>query len=145
MSLSAEEFANRTLTLILSKAFVLPLKPFSFPRYTYLFNHDLTRSPVHSTWVTHVKRRRRVRARSSKFFGQTIFHRGYKYPLSPSSLPLLRSTSLSSSSLSNPSAAATSSSPVRKSFTASTSLPSYSRRPRKSSLSRRRSRLPPLS
>ena len=35
------------------------------------------------------------------------------------------------------------SSPVRKSFTASTSSPSYSRRPRKSSLRRRRSRIPP--
>ena len=84
-------------------------------------------------------------ARSSYFFGRTVFHRGYKYPLSPSSLPLLRSTSLSRSSFSNPSTATTSSSPVRKSFTASTSSPSYSRRPRKSSLRRRRSRLPPPS
>jgi hypothetical protein len=49
---------------------------------------------------------------------------------------------LSNSSFSNPSAAATSSSPVRKSFTASTSSPSYSRRSRISSLRRRRSCLP---
>ena len=49
---------------------------------------------------------------------------------------------LSHSSSSNPSAAATPSSPVRKSFVASTSSPSYSRRPRKSSLRHRRSCLP---
>ena len=75
-------------------------------------------------------------ARSSKFFGQTVFHRGYIYPL-----PFFTSLLLCSS-FSNPSAAATSSSPVRKSFTASTSSPSYSRRLRISSLRRRRSCLP---
>ena len=66
---------------------------------------------------------------------------------SPSPLPHLvySARPLSSSSFSNPSAAATSSSPVRKSFTASTSSPPYSRRPRKSSLHRRRTRLPPPS
>ena len=63
----------------------------------------------------------------------------------PSPLPhfLYSARPLSSSSFSNPSAAATSSSPVRKSFTALTSSPSYSRRPWKSSLRRCRSRLPP--
>ena len=65
----------------------------------------------------------------------------------PSPLPhfLYFARPLSSSSFSNPSAAATSSLPVRKSFTALTSLPTYSRRPRTSSLRRRHSRLPPPS
>ena len=61
VSLSAEEFANGTLKVILSKFSVLPLKPFRIPRNTYLFTHDLTRSPLLSMWVTHVKRMRRVR------------------------------------------------------------------------------------
>ena len=62
----------------------------------------------------------------------------------PSPLPhfLYSARPLSSSSFSNPSAAATSSSPVRKSFTASTSSRTSSRRPRTSSLRRHRSRLP---
>ena len=77
--------------------------------------------------------------------GEPFFDRGYKYPLFLSSLLLLRSTSLSSLRFSNPSAAATSSPPVRKIFTASTSSPTYSRRPRTSSLRRHRSRLPPPS
>ena len=59
-----------------------------------------------------------------------------------SSLHFYSAHSHSRSSFSNPSAAATSSSPVRKSFTASTSSPSYSRRLRISSLRRRRSCLP---
>ena len=63
-------------------------------------------------------------------------------PFLTSFTPLDLSPSLS---FSNPSAAATSSSPLRKSFTASTSSAPYSRRPRKSSLRRRRSRLPPPS
>ena len=109
----------------------------------YLSIHP--RSPLLSTWVTHVKRMRRVRGtfvqflRANSFFTVAIN--------TPSPLPhfLYSARPLSSSSFSNPSAAATSSSPVRKSFTASTSSPSYSRRPRKSSLRRRRSRLPPPS
>ena len=75
---------------------------------------------------------------------EQFFHCGYKYPF-PSSLLLYPARPQSSSSFSNPSPAATSSSPVRKSFTASTSSPPYSRRPRKSSLRHRRSRLPPPS
>src|SRR3990170_7774575 len=41
---------------------------------TYLFTHDLTRSPPLSTWVTHVKQMRRVRGtfvlfpRANSFF-----------------------------------------------------------------------------
>ena len=53
--LSAEEIANETLKLILSKFSVLPLKPSRIPRWTYLFTHDPTRSSPLSTWVTHVK------------------------------------------------------------------------------------------
>ena len=62
----------------------------------------------------------------------------------PPSLPhfFYSARPLSSSSFSNPSATATSSSSVRKSFTASTSSPSYSRRLRISSLRRRLSCLP---
>ena len=80
-------------------------------------------------------------AHSSYFFGRVVFHLGYKYP-SPSSLrfysarPHPRSSSQTLAPLLLPS------SPVRKSFTASTSSLSYSRRPRKSSLRRRRSCLP---
>ena len=77
-----------------------------------------------------------------KIFGRTVFHCLYKYPsLLPHFTYSARSL-LSHSRSSNPSAAATPSSPVRKSFTASTSSPSYSRRLRKSSLRRCRSCLP---
>ena len=41
-------------------------------------------------------------ARSSQIFGRTVFHCYYKYPFIPSSLPLLRSISLSLSSLAEP-------------------------------------------
>ncbi len=79
-----------------------------------------------------------VRPKSSgeQFFTATIN--------TPSPLPhfLYSARPLSSSSFSNPSAAATSSSPVRKSFIASTSSLLYSRWLRISSLHRRRSRLP---
>ena len=82
-----------------------------------------------------------VRPKSSgkQFFTTTIN--------TPSPLPhfLYSARPLSSSTFSNPSAAATSSSPMRKSFTASTSSSSYSCRPRKSSLCRRHSCLPLLS
>ena len=65
----------------------------------------------------------------------------------PSPLPhfFYSTRPLSSSSFSNPSAAATSSSPVRKNFTASTSSPTSSCLPRTSSLRRRRSHLHPPS
>ena len=59
--LSAEEIANETLKQILSSFLVLLLKPFRIPRCIILFTHDLTRCQLHSTWVTHVKRMRRVR------------------------------------------------------------------------------------
>ena len=83
-----------------------------------------------------------VRPKSSgeQFFTVSI---NTPLPFLTSFTPLDRSLSRSSSS--NPSAAATPSSPVRKSFAASTLSPSYSRRPRKSSLRRRRSCLPPPS
>ena len=145
MSLSAEGIANETLKQILSKLSFLPLKPFRIPRCIILLTHDRTRSQLHNTWVTHVMQMRMIRGTFVLNLRGNSFHYDYQYPLTPSSLPLLRSTSLSRSSFSNPSAAATPSSPVRKSFTASTSSPPYSRRPRKSSLRRRRSRLPPPS
>ena len=77
-----------------------------------------------------------------KIFGRTVFTVAINTPLPflTSFTPLGRCLSLELSS--NPSAAATPSSPVRKSFAASTSSPSYSRRPQKSSLRRRRSCLP---
>ena len=61
VSLSAEEIANETLKQILSRFSVLPLKPFRIPRCIILFTHDLTRSHLHSTWVTHVAWRRKGR------------------------------------------------------------------------------------
>ena len=142
MSLSAEEIANETLKQILSKFSVLPLKPFRIPQCIILFTHDRTRSQLHSTWVAHVARRRKGRGTFIPNLRANSFHRVYKYP---SPLPhFIYSTRslLSHSSSSNPSTAATPSSPVRKSFAASTSSPSYSRRPRKSSLCRCRSCLP---
>ena len=51
----------------------LPLKPFRIPRYTYLFTHDLTRSPLLSTWVTHVMRMRRVRGTFVQFLRANSF------------------------------------------------------------------------
>jgi len=83
-----------------------------------------------------------VRPKSSgeQFFTVSI---NTPLPFLTSFTPLDRSLSRSSSS--NPSAAATPSSPVTKSFIASTSSPSYSRRPWKSSLRRRHSCLPPPS
>ena len=71
--LSAEEIANGTLKPILSKFSVLPLKPFRIPRYTYPFTHDHTRSPPLSTWVTHVKRMRRVRGTFVQFLWANNF------------------------------------------------------------------------
>ena len=61
VSWSAEEIANETLKQILSKFSVLPLKPFRIPQCIILFTHDHTRSQLHSTWVTHVARRRKGR------------------------------------------------------------------------------------
>ena len=142
MSLKAEEIANKTFKLILSEFSALPLKPFRFSRQYLSIHPRSSRSPPLSTWVTHVKRMRRARGmfvrfpRAYSFFTSTI-----NTPAS-SSLRFNSARSHSCSSFSNPSAAATSSSPVRKSFTASTSSPSYSRRLRISSLRRRRSRLP---
>ena len=81
-------------------------------------------------------------ARSSQIFGRTVFHRIHKYPSPLPHFIYSARSLLSHSSSSNPSAAATPSSPVRKCFAASTSSPSYSRRPRKSSLRRRHSCLP---
>ena len=143
VSLAAEEIANETLKQILSKFSVLPLKLFHIPRCSILFTHDHTRSQLHSTWVTHVAWRRKGRgmfvpkSSGEQFFTETI---NTPLPFLTSFTSLDRSLSRSSSS--NPSAAATPSSPVRKSFAASTSSPSYSRRPRKSSLRRRHSCLP---
>ena len=73
VSLSAEEIANVTLTPILSKFSVLPLKPFRIPWYTYPLTHNLTRSPPLSTWVTHVKRMRRVRGTFVQFLRANSF------------------------------------------------------------------------
>ena len=145
MSLSAEEIANETLKQILSKFSVLPLKPFRIPQCIILFTHDRTRSQLHSTWVTHVARRRKGRGTFIPNLGRTVFHRVYKYPSPLPHFIYSARSLLSHSSSSNPSAAATPSSPVRKSFTASTSSSSYSHQPRKSSLRRRRSCLPPPS
>ena len=145
MSLSAEEIANETLKQILSKFSVLRSNR-SASHNALFYSPTIVHDPNYIVRGCHMSQEgERVGARSSNFFGRAVFHRGYKYPSIPFSLLLLRSISLSSLSFSNPSAAATSSSPVRKSFTASTSSPTYSRRPRTSSLRRRHSRLPPPS
>ena len=140
MSLKAEEFANGTLKLILSKIFGFtaqsvpdPTKDLSIhPRS----NTISTSQYVGDTCHADEKGQGHVRPKSSgkQFFTATI---NTPLPFLTSFTPL--DLSLSRSSFSNPSAAATPSSPVRKSFTASTSSLSYSRRSRKSSLRRRRS------
>ena len=142
MSLSAEEIVNGTLKPILSKFSALPLKPFRIPRQ-YLSIHPRSNTISTSQYVgdtcqANEKGQGHVRPNSS---GKPFFTVAIN---TPPSLPhfFYSAQSLSSSSFSNPSAAATSSSPVRKSFTASTSSPSYSHRPRISSLHRRRSCLP---
>src|SRR3954467_8363684 len=133
MSLLAEEIANGTLKLILSKLSDLPLNLFRFPRWIILFTHDLTRSPLHSTWVTRVERRRTAKGTFVLNLRTGSFYCGYKYPSTAFLTHLLRSNLTSPLELQNPSATATSSSPERKSFTASTSSPTNSRRPWKSS------------
>ena len=141
VSLSAEEFANGTSNLSYLNFRLCCSNRSAFHEiliYSPMISHDLHFSVrgwhISSEWEG-------SGARSSNFFERTVFHRGYKYP-SPSSLLFYSARSHSRLSFSNPSAAATSSSPVRKSFTASISSPSYSRRLRISSLRRRRSCLP---
>ena len=141
VSLSAEEFANET--------FNLSYLNFRLCRSNRSTSHEIL---IYSPTISH-DRQLSVRgwhmssewegsgARSSNFFGRTIFHRGYKYP-SPSPLLFYSARPHSSSSFSNPSTATTSSSLVRKSFTTLTSSPSYSRRLWISSLRHRRSCLP---
>ena len=145
MSFSAEEFANRTLKLILSKIFGFAAQSVPHPtKYLSIHPRSNTISTSHyvgDTCHANEKGQGHVRPISSdeRFFTVAIN--------TPSPLPhfLYSARPLSNTSFSNPSAAATSSSPVRKSFTASTSSRTYSCRPRKSSLRHRRSRLPPPS
>ena len=143
MSLIAEEIANGNLKLILSEFSALPLKLFRFSRQiliyspTILHDHHLTVHGWHMSceWE-------KPGARSFKILGRTVLHYHYKYPclfLTSLFTPLALTPARASR---NPSTATTSSSPVRKSFTASTSSPSYSRWLRISSLRRRRNRLP---
>ena len=61
------------LLTYLIKFLALPLKLFRIPRNTYLFTHDLTRSPLLSTWVTYVKRMRRVRGTFVQFLRANRF------------------------------------------------------------------------
>ena len=143
VSLTAEEIANGNLKLILSKFSALPLKPFRFSRQILIYSPTILHDRHLTVRGWHMSCEwEKPGARSSEILGRTVFHYRYKYPCLLLTSLLLRSTSLSRSSFPNPSAAATSSSPVRKSFTASTSSPSYSRRLWISSLRRRRSRLP---
>ena len=145
MSLSAEEFANGTLKLILSKVFGFVAQTVLHPtKYLSIHprSHTISTSQyVGDTCQANEKGQAHVHPKSS---GKQFFTVAINTP-SPVPHFFYSARPLSSSSFSKPSAVATSSSPVRKSFTASTSSPPYSRRPRKSSLRRRRSRLPPPS
>ena len=142
VSLSAKEFANETLNLSYLNFRLLPLKPFHFPRYIILFTHDRARSSLLSTWVTHVTRMRRVRGTLVQFPRASSFSLRLYIPLTLLRLHLPRSISLTRSSSQDLAPPLLSSSPVRKSFTASTSSSSYSRRPQISSLRHHRSCLP---
>ena len=136
VSLSAKEFANTTLKLILSKIFGFAAQTVPNPTKTRIYSPTISHGG--DTCQANEKGQGHVHPISS---GEQFFTVAINIP-SPSSLLFYSARPLSSSSFSNPSAAATSSSPVRKSFTTSTSSPSYSRRPRISSLRRRRSCLP---
>ena len=61
---------------------------------SYLFTHDLTRSPPLSTWVAHVNQMRRARGTFVRFLRVYSFSLHYKYPLLFLTLFLLRSFSL---------------------------------------------------
>ena len=137
-----KNFANETLKLSYLNFWFLPLKPFHIPWWIYLFTHDLARSPPLSTWWHMSREWEGSGARSSNFLGRAVSHLGYKCPSPFLTSFLLHSTSLPCSSSQTLEPPLLSSSPVMKSFTASTSSPSYSRRPRISSLRRRRSCLP---
>jgi hypothetical protein len=142
VSLSAEEFANRIFNLSYPKFSVLPLESLRIQR-KHLSIHPRSHTIATSQYVgdtcqANEKGQGHVRKISS---GKPFFTAAINTP-SPSLLHFYFAQPHSRSSSSNPSAAATPSSPVRKSFTASTSSPSYSRRLRISSLRRRRSCLP---
>ena len=68
-----KKLRTKLLTYLYPKFSALLLKPFRFPRYTYLFTHNLTRSPLLSTWVTHVKQMRRVRGTFVQFLRANSF------------------------------------------------------------------------
>ena len=145
MSLTAEEMANGNLNLSYPNVRLCRSnRSASHDKYLSIHPRSNTISTsqyVGDTCQANEKGQGHVRPKSS---GEQFFTVAIN---TPSPLPhfLYSARPLSSSSFSNPSAAATSSSPVRKSFSASTSSPPYSRRPRKSSLRRRHSRLPPPS
>ena len=146
VSLTAEKIANENLkiNLIWIFGFAAQTVPHSMIKYLSIHpwsNTISTSQYVGDTCQANEKGQGHVRPKSS---GEQFFTVAIN---TPSPLPhfLYSARPLSSSSFSNPSAAATSSSPVRKSFTVSTSSPPYSHRPRKSSLRRRRSRLRPPS
>ena len=141
VSLSAEEIVNGTFNLPYLNFRFCCWNSSAFHDNTYLFTHDLmiaTSQYVGDTCHVNETGQGHVRPKSSgvQFFTATI-----NTPAS-SSLHFYFARPLSHSIFPNPSTAATSSSPVRKSFTASTSSSSYSRRLRISSLYRHRSCLP---
>ena len=84
---------TKLLTYLIQN-FGFALRPFRIPRNTYLFTHDLTRSPLLSTWVTHVMRMRRVRGKFVQFLRVNSFSPRLYIPLPFLTSLLLRSTSL---------------------------------------------------
>ena len=142
MSLSAEEFANDTLKLILSEFSAFAAQTVPHPMIYYPIHprsHTIATSQyVGDTCHANEKGQGHVRPISS---GERFFTSAINTPSLLTSF-LLRSTSLPCSSSQTLVPPLLPSSPVRKSFTASTSSPSYSRRPRISSLCHSRSSLP---
>ena len=143
MSLSAEEFVNENFKTNLIQIFGFAAQTVPHPTMHYSIHPRSytisTTQYVGDTCHANEKGQGHVRPTSS---GEQFFTSAINTP-SPYSLRFYSARPLSRSSFPKPSAAATSSSPVRKSFAALTSSPPYSRRPRKSSLRRRRSCLPP--
>ena len=137
--MSAEEIANATLKLILSKIFSFAARIVPHPTIILIYSPTIsTTQYVGDTCRVNEKGQGHVRPNSS---GERLFISTINTPPLPH-FTFYSARSLLSLELLQPSVAATSSSPVRKSFTASTSSPLYSRRPRISSLRRRRSCLP---
>ena len=143
VSLSAEEIVNETLKYSYMKFLAFAAQPLRIPRYNFFYSPTISTSQyVGDTCRANEKGQGHVRPNSS---GEQLFISAINTP-SPSSFHFYSARTHSlARARQNLAPSLTASSSVRKSFTASTSSPSYSRQLWKSSLHRRHRRLPPPS